>query len=164
MLENLEKGKSPENLKKPISEISTTTGSFDSKKGSSVEENKVLISRLVAARNDHDLEAFVAFFVKDGKEQVRKAFNQVTEAFPDVQITVKELIGEGEKIVSYWLFQGTHLGLYQDIPATGRRVKYNGVDIYTIVDGQILSLVRVVDNLVVLRQLGITGSDQQQTD
>lgn len=126
------------------------------------EENKAIIRRFVETRNANDFEAFVAFFPADWREGVRRAFNSVTEAFPDVHITIEELIGEGDKIVSRWSFQGTHLGLYQDIPATGKKVNYTGIDIYTIVDGKIVSVVRETDSLVVLRQLGVTGSHQQQ--
>ncbi len=126
------------------------------------EENKALVRRFVEARNTHDGEAFAAFFPADRHEHVRRAFNNVTEAFPDVHITIEELIGEGDRIVCRWSFQGTHLGLYQDIPATGKKVNYTGIDIYTIVDGKIVSVVRETDSVVVLRQLGVTSSDQQR--
>ncbi len=124
------------------------------------DENKALIRRAIEARNTNDVEAFAAFFPTDWHEGVRRAFNSLTEAFPDVHITIEELIGEGDKIVSRWSFQGTHLGLYQDIPATGKQVNYTGIDIYTIEDGKVVSVVRETDNLVVLQQLGVTGSNQ----
>jgi hypothetical protein len=66
------------------------------------EENKALIRRAIEARNTNDVEAFAAFFPTDWHEGVRRAFNGVTEAFPDVHITIEELIGEGDKIVSRW--------------------------------------------------------------
>ncbi len=125
-----------------------------------IEENKALIRRAIEARNANDVEAFAGFFPSDWHEGVRRAFNSVTQAFPDVHITIEELIGEGDKIVSRWSFQGTHLGLYQDIPATGKQVNYTGIDIYTIEDGKVVSVVRETDNLVVLQQLGVTGSNQ----
>jgi predicted ester cyclase len=124
------------------------------------EENKALIRRTIEARNANDIEAFAGFFPTDWHEGVRRAFNGVTEAFPDVHITIEELIGEGDKIVSHWSFQGTHLGLYQDIPATGKKVNYTRIDIYTIVDGKVVSVVRETDNLVVLQQLGVNVSNQ----
>lgn len=124
------------------------------------EVNKALIRRAIEARNANDVEAFAAFFPADWREGVRRGFNSVTQAFPDVHITIEELIGEGDKIVSRWSFQGTHLGLYQDIPATGKTVNYTGIDIYTIEDGKVVSFVRETDNLVVLQQLGVTVSNQ----
>ena len=127
-----------------------------------IEENKVLIRRGVEARNTNDVESFVALFPTDWREGVRKAFNSVTEAFPDVHVTIQELIGEGDKIACRGLFQGTHLGLYQDIPATGKKVSYTMTDIYTFADGKIVSVVREVDNLEVLKQLGVSVSHQQR--
>lgn len=125
------------------------------------EENKAIIRQGIEARNTNDVEAFAALFPPGWHEGVRRAFNGVTEAFPDLHITIEELIGEGDKVVSRWSFQGTHLGLYQDIPATGKKVNYTGIDIFTIVDGKIVSVVREVDNLAVLQQLGVAGSNQQ---
>ena len=113
------------------------------------EMNKAIIRRFTETRNTNDVEAFAACFPADWHERVRGAFNRLTEAFPDVHIEIQELTGEGDKIVSRWTFQGTHLGLYQDIPASGKKVNYTGIDIYTIADGKIVSVVREVDNLVV---------------
>lgn len=127
-----------------------------------VEEIKAMVRRLVEARNSHDVEASVSFFPAERQEYVRQAFNKVTEAFPDVQTALEELIAEGDKVVLRWSFQGTHLGLYRAIPATGNRVNYTGIDIYKIVDGQIVSLVRETDNLAVRQQLGVSDTSSRQ--
>lgn len=126
-----------------------------------LQENKALIHRFIDARNAHDVEVFAAFFPADWYENVRHAFNAVTEAFPDVHVTIQELIGEGDKVVSRWSFKATHLGLYQGIPATGKTVDYTGIDIYTIAEGKIVALVRETDSMVVLQQLGVTSVPQQ---
>jgi predicted ester cyclase len=70
----------------------------------SIEENKTIIHHFVAARNDHDVAAFVAFFPAERQEHVRQAFNKVTEAFPNVQIMIEELITEGDRVVLRWSF------------------------------------------------------------
>lgn len=79
-----------------------------------------------------------------------------------MQTALEELIAEGDKVVLRWSFQGTHLGLYRAIPATGNRVNYTGIDIYKIVDGQIVSLVRETDNLAVRQQLGVSDTSSRQ--
>lgn len=121
----------------------------------SIEENKEIVRRLVEARNRHDVEAFVAMFPAAAEEHVRGAFNGTSKAFPDVHISIEELVGEGDKVVLRWTFTGTHRGLYQNIPATGKQVSYTGIDWYTIADGQIMTVVREQDNLEVLQQLGV---------
>ena len=122
----------------------------------SITENKAIIRRLVDARNNHDAEAFLAFFPAERQEQVRGAFNGTSEAFSDVHISIEELVGEGDRIVLRWTFTGTHSGVYEGIPATGRQVSYTGIDFYTIVDGRIVGVIREQDNLDVLKQLGVT--------
>jgi predicted ester cyclase len=126
----------------------------------SIDANEALIRRFVEARNNHDVEAFVAFFPAERQGQVRNAFNRTTQAFPDVHITLEEVIGEGDKIALRWSFRGTHRGPYQDIPATGLEVDCSGIDVYTIQDETIVTLVREQDNLGLCRQLGVAGSGQ----
>lgn len=121
----------------------------------SIEENKEIVRRLVEARNRHDVEAFVALFPAEAEERVRGAFNGTSTAFPDVHISIEELVGEGDNVVLRWTFTGSHRGPYQNIPATEKQVSYTGIDWYTIADGQIMAAVREQDNLDVLQQLGV---------
>jgi steroid delta-isomerase-like uncharacterized protein len=120
----------------------------------STEENKAVIQRWIAARNAHNLEAALALWTDDWHDRLAAAFNSVTESFPDVHITPNELLAEGDMVAVGWTFTGTHLGPYRDIPATGITVNWSGIDIYTVTDGRIASLVREADSLTVLQQLG----------
>jgi steroid delta-isomerase-like uncharacterized protein len=122
----------------------------------SVEENKAIVQTWLAARNAHDVEAAVATWVEDEQAGIRAAFNSFTEAFPDLQITITEIIGEADKVVVLWAFHGTHRGLFQNIPATGKVVDWDGLDLYTIADHKILSLVRKADRRRLLQQLDVT--------
>lgn len=126
------------------------------------EENKAIIRQGIEARNTNVVEAFVSFFPADWHEEVRRAFNSVTEAFPDIHITIEELIGEGNKIVSRWTAQATHLGSWQGIAPTGKTVKWTGLDLYTLTDGKITGVVREQDTLGLLRQLGVSVSWEGQ--
>jgi steroid delta-isomerase-like uncharacterized protein len=94
------------------------------------------------------------------QEHVRQGFDMVTESFPDVQITVEEMIAEGDKVALRWTFSGTQQGTFREIPATGNTVNWSGIDLYTVVDGKITSSVREADSLSVLRQLGVNLSWQ----
>jgi predicted ester cyclase len=112
----------------------------------------------VDARNKHDIEAFVAAFPDEWRERVSGAFGNTTEAFPNIQITTEELIAEGEIVVNRWSAQATHLGTWQGIPATGRVVKWTGIDVYTVSGGKITRFVREQDTLGLLKQLGVSVS------
>lgn len=122
----------------------------------SVEDNKGVIRRAIEARNAHDLEAWVALFAGDWQERMRRAFIGLTASFPDVHVTSEEMIGEGNKVVVRWTYRGTHRGTFRGIPPTSKTVDWKGIDIWTVVDGKITSLVREADSLSILQQLGAT--------
>jgi len=60
-------------------------------------------------------------------------------AFPDLRMSVQEMIAEGDKVAVLWTFQGTHTGSgYEGLPPTGTRVEVRGITIWRIVDGRIV--------------------------
>ena len=109
----------------------------------------------MAARNTLDVESAVALWAEEERAALHTSFNNFTVAFPDVQITIEEMIGEGDKVAILWTFQGTHRGPFQGIPATGKSVDWAGLDLYTITDGKITALVRKADSRSLLQQLGV---------
>ena len=115
--------------------------------------NKAVINQWIESRNTHDLEAALKFWPDETHEGLSKAFNNITEAFPDVQIIVDDMFVANNKVVLRWTFKATHKGTYQEIPATGRKVTWKGIDIYTIDDGKIVSLDRSADWSVLMVQL-----------
>ena len=121
----------------------------------SVEENKAIVRAWLAARNVHDVEAAVAHWIEEQQADLRSSFNSFTTAFPDVQINVEDMIGEGDKVVVQWTFHGTHRGPFQGIPATGKIVEWDGLDLYIMTDGKIASLTRKADSRALLQQLGV---------
>jgi steroid delta-isomerase-like uncharacterized protein len=107
-----------------------------------VEENKDVAHAWLAARNAHDIEAGVALWAEEKQIWLRAAFERFTLGFPDLHVTVKDIIGEGYKVAVWWILQGTHLGTFRGIPATGKTVNWEVCDLYVIADGKIASLVR----------------------
>jgi len=128
----------------------------------STEENKALVQQWVKARNAHDIEAAVALWTEDQQNGIRIAFNGFSRAFPDIHITISDLIAEGDKVVGRFTMEATHQGQFRTIPTTGKTVQVTGIDIYTIVDGKLASLTREADNLSLLTQLGALVSWQGQ--
>ena len=121
----------------------------------SVEENKAVIRRWIEARNANDVETAVAQWAYEEQESLRGAFDRFTKGFPDIQVTVHELIAEGDKVGMWWTLHGTHLGTYADVPATGETIEWSGVDLYTVINGRIAAYRRVARSLKdVLRELG----------
>jgi steroid delta-isomerase-like uncharacterized protein len=120
----------------------------------SIDEKKAVIQKWVAARNSNNLEAALACWTDENHEWLRKAFHSFNTAFPDLHVTINEMIAEGDKVVVSWTLTGTHRGVWSGIPATGHTIEWNATDTYTILDGQITSLHRAADNLALFKQLG----------
>ncbi len=65
-----------------------------------VQENKALVRRLVEeVWNDHNIEKIVEFVGGDLIDESTEHVQQFLTAFPDVHITIEDLIGEGDKVV-----------------------------------------------------------------
>ncbi|MGZ9113377.1 MAG: ester cyclase [Brevundimonas sp.] len=75
-------------------------------------------------------------------------------AFPDALFTVEDLIGEGDRVAARLTMRGTHLGVLNGIPPTGRPVVVSGMSIERVVDGRIVEGWNENDALGMLTQLG----------
>ncbi|GAA3263326.1 ester cyclase [Nonomuraea helvata] len=85
----------------------------------------------------------------------KRIWETLLRAFPDIHVTVEDLLAEGDKIVVRQTVTGTNSGEYRGMPATGRSVTYNEIFIVCFADGQITDLWGVVDVYSQLRQLGL---------
>ena len=77
------------------------------------------------------------------------------KAFPDMHITIEELVEEGDKVVKHWSFTGTHKGEWIGIPATEKKVAFMGINIFRIADGKIVDYLEFMDLLGLLQQLDV---------
>jgi predicted ester cyclase len=75
-------------------------------------------------------------------------------AFPDVQFTIEDLLGDGDKVVVRNTFHGTHTGPFMGIAPTGRHISQEQMHIVRVNDGLIVEHWAVRDDLSLMRQLG----------
>ncbi|NYI04638.1 ester cyclase [Allostreptomyces psammosilenae] len=93
-----------------------------------------------------------------GVEALKRVWEVLLRAFPDIRVTVEETIAEGDKVVSRNTVTGTHLGEYRGLPPTGKTVTYSEIFVFRFADGRIAEIRGVVDVLTQLRQLGALPS------
>jgi hypothetical protein len=100
-----------------------------------------MVQRLERATNEHDLEALVACFTADyrnetpahpergfsGREQVRKNWTQIFAAIPDVTSEVLRYVVDGDVVWTEWEHRGTR--------CDGSPHIMRGVVIFGVVDG-----------------------------
>ncbi|MGB6207267.1 ester cyclase [Mycobacterium sp.] len=90
-----------------------------------------------------------------GAEALKHVWAVLLEAFPDLHLTVEDMIAEGDKVVVRNTVTGTHRGEYMGLPPTGKPVAYNEIFIFRFVDGRIAETWGVVDVLSQMKQLGM---------
>lgn len=96
-----------------------------------------------------------------GTQQIADYVVEVRTGFPDFTIEITRQIGEGEQVVREWTCTGTHNGVFQGIPATGRRVVISGVSLQRMQDGKITEERVYFDRLALLTQLGVVPGAEQ---
>ncbi len=133
------------------------------------EENKAIVRRLLEeAYSTGNLAVVDEIIAPDyvhtgnsgrivtGIEFIKQQITIERTIFPDLRVTIEEMIAEGDKVVARWTLRGTHQGEWRGIPPTGKEVTSTGVDIHRIVGGKIVEDWRKRDRMDVMQQLGVT--------
>lgn len=68
-------------------------------------------------------------------KQVIASFRRV---FPDLHVTIIEMVAGNDRVAWYWTARGTHQGKIFGIPPTGKSVTFSGIIIDTLQDGRIV--------------------------
>jgi predicted ester cyclase len=120
----------------------------------STEENKALVLGWIEARMAKDVESAVEVWAEELQDWFRSAFNSSVQGFPDAHVTVDDLVAEKDKVMMRGTMRATHLGTWQGVPPSGKKVEWQFVDTYTIKDGKLSAIVRVAPDLKALLLAG----------
>ena len=90
------------------------------------------------------------------KDGVVQYFRIMLAAFPDMRMDVQDSFASGDKAVARLRISGTHQGEFMGIPATGKSVSVNLIDITRFGDdGLAREHWGVADLLAMMQQLGV---------
>jgi len=90
-----------------------------------------------------------------GAQALKQVWPVLLRAFPDLHVTVEDLIEAGDKVVCRNTVTGTHQGEYRGLPPTGRSVTYKEIFIFRFAGGRIAEIWGVVDVFSQMKQLGM---------
>ena len=76
-------------------------------------------------------------------------------AFPDLKITIEDVITEGDRVVVRSRMTGTNTGEFMGMKATGKKIDIEGVDIMRIADGKFVEHWVYMDSMILMQQLGM---------
>jgi steroid delta-isomerase-like uncharacterized protein len=130
-------------------------------------DNKAVLRDMYAAWATGDVDATIERFVAEDfveheaipgmdntREAPRQIFKMMQAAFPDLGISVHDMIAEGDKVVARITFTGTHSGEFLGVPASGNRVAMDGIDIMEFRDGKAVAHWGVTDMAGMMAQMG----------
>src|SRR6266481_4092545 len=89
-----------------------------------------------------------------GSANVAGLFASVVAAFPDAHITINDIFAQGDQVVVRVVVSGTQEGPILGIPASGRFVQWDGVDVYRLSDGKISNIWAGDDWTAILNDTG----------
>jgi predicted ester cyclase len=89
-----------------------------------------------------------------GSANVAGLFAGVVAAFPDAHVTIDDIFGQGDQVVVRVVVSGTQEGAILGIPASGRHVQWDGVDVYRLSHGKISNIWAGDDWTAILNDTG----------
>jgi steroid delta-isomerase-like uncharacterized protein len=90
-----------------------------------------------------------------GPEQIKPFVRNLRDAFPDLHITIEDLVAEGDKIAVRFSATGSHKGHGLGFSPTGRPMKATGMTILQIANGKLRRGWNNWDQLGMMQQLGV---------
>jgi steroid delta-isomerase-like uncharacterized protein len=90
------------------------------------------------------------------KDGVQAFFRMQLAGFPDLRMEVEDVVADGARVVARVRFTGTHRGEFMGMPATGKKVDVQLIDMFRFGDdGLVDEHWGVIDALAMMQQLGV---------
>ena len=122
------------------------------------EANKATVREIFKAINAGDL---AVLDLHPGYWQTREFMPKIRMAFPDLQHSIREQIAEGDLVATLSIVSGTHQGTFLGVPASGRMVTFQHLDLDRVSDGKVVSHNAESGWLSVLMEWGVLPLPQE---
>ena len=133
------------------------------------EHNKAIVRRLFAELwNNGNLSVAEEIFNPNyehhdsstpdfgrGPDSEKKRATLYRTAFPDLHLTIEDVIAEGETVMTRWSCRGTHKGDLNGIAPTGKHITITGLTVARVSNGKIVEGYVNWDALGLMQQLGV---------
>jgi steroid delta-isomerase-like uncharacterized protein len=142
------------------------------------EENKALVERWFAALSGGASEdvanlaaADIVYHDPSPREESQTGGTEEWASdrgqdYPDLEVTVEQVIAEGDMVASYQRYTGTQQGDVEDergVPATGLATEWVSMGLFRIECGKIVEIWAVADDLGRLQRLGVITDEELQS-
>lgn len=132
-------------------------------------ENKAKVQQIYEVINANtldDLDALIAGDVNDhnpgpgmapGLAGTKQTLGMFHAVFSDLQVTAKDMIADGDKVVVRLTMTGTNTGEFMGLPPTGKQVTMNGIEMFRLANSKIVERWAEFDMMSLMQQLGAMG-------
>jgi steroid delta-isomerase-like uncharacterized protein len=167
LIDSFKQFRTSEEPKRELFEIAATTQ----------KESRNVVERLYKAISDHDLEEAARLAAPDsvltapggvtvkGAQAIKEYNKNWITAFPDAKIEVQEIFAQGNNVATKAQFVGTHNGTLKtpmgDVPATGKKVRGDFVQLFEVDRGLVKSAHIMFDQVQLMTQLGMAPAPPQ---
>jgi steroid delta-isomerase-like uncharacterized protein len=134
----------------------------------STEQNKSIVRRWIEdGWNKHNLavidEVYAPTFVQhepppetvNSSEALKRYVGMYLTAFPDLNLSIEDLIAEGDKVVWRFKSSGHQNGPFMGMPASGKTGSITGIVIFRLENSRIAEAWVNIDALGLLQQVGV---------
>ena len=90
----------------------------------------------------------------EGSENMINLFRSVFSAIPDLHAVEQEVVAQGDTVVVRLVVEGTHKGSLVGIPATGKPLRWDAVDLYRLAEGKVTEVWAGDDFLSIMVETG----------
>jgi predicted ester cyclase len=130
--------------------------SIQAQEKTTCKANKALIKEYLEALSGKEKTAAVMDkYIADADSLLKRHIMEFEVSFPKYELIPEDMIAEGDKVAVRARFKGTHSGPMGDIQATNKKADMPAAIIYRIADGKIVEHWILLDQLTLLKQLGI---------
>jgi len=87
-------------------------------------------------------------------EELRQRTRSFRTAFPDLEVETLIMLAEDDLVAGHFIGRGTHRGLFQGVPPSGRTWEARCTAVYRVESGRIADAWVTWDHLSLMEQLG----------
>jgi len=96
-----------------------------------------------------------------GLKDYKQFMSETYRAFPDLHVTIDDLVVEGDKVAIRWTMTGTHKGEIEGISPTNKKITIRGISIERVVGGKFVETWERYDTLGFMQQLGLVPTPKK---
>jgi steroid delta-isomerase-like uncharacterized protein len=90
----------------------------------------------------------------DGKGDLKRAIDRLSNVLANVSFTVEDVIAEGDRVAVRVTAQATQVGQFMGVPPSGKSYSIGEIHIFRVRDGKVTEHWHQYDQLGMMHQLG----------